>query len=420
MRAKTRRAVVGALSGVLAIVGAACSSSGSTAKSSAETTPTTTANLALLGPGKAATGAPLKIGFIYAGQTEAIDDRPELATAQAAVKYVNEHLGGVAGRPLELLSCTDNLLPANAIDCANQMIAAKVPVVLQSQPTNPAPVMKLLAAAKIPYFSWEGVDQSILLSPYGWAIGNPLTVLGGPIKFAKDNDLKKVAMVYIDIPATASFRAIADPIYKKSGIALVATGIPPGTPDVAPQVQAALSKGAQEFVVVGDSTLCINTLKALKTLGFTGQTMINSQCVGGLAQAVPGGIKGVVVATIASNDPRDPEVALYDAVVAKYAPGTQAHGVNAEPGYAVVIAFARGVKDLDTSDVTPARIMQALTSMSPQTLPLLSGQTFQCNRKLAALTPAVCSNGAALETLDASGNVTRIEKFDLAPYLSLG
>jgi branched-chain amino acid transport system substrate-binding protein len=419
MRARSGLLVGGALLAALTLVTTACSSSTKTTNPSSGTT-STTANVALLGPPKAATGEPLKIGFIYVGETPAIDARPELATAQATVKYVNEYLGGVAGRPLELVTCADHLSPAGAGDCANQMLAAKVPVVLQSQPAAPQPIMKLLEPAKVPYFTVAGVDQSVLLSKYGYALGNPLTVIGAPIKTAKDDGVKKVGMVYIDIPALAGFKGIAQPLYDKSGIGLVSTGIPPGTPDVTPQVQAALSSGAEEFMVIGDSTLCINTLKALKTLGFTGKILINVQCLGGLAAAVPGGIAGVMVATTSSSDPRDPDVALYDAIAAKYASGTPAHGVNAEPGYAVVMGFARAMKGLKAGAVTSADIVQALTSMSPQRVPLLADQTFQCNRKIAPLTPAVCSNGAAIETLDAAGDVTKTESFDLQPYINLG
>jgi branched-chain amino acid transport system substrate-binding protein len=422
MAGKARHMVLGgALLSALTIVGSACSSSGSTPKSSSDSTPTTTANVALLGPAKAATGAPLKIGYIYAGQTQSLDTRPELAIAQATVKYINEHLGGVAGRPLELLPCTDNFSPANATDCANQMIAAKVPVVLSAQPSEPAAVMKVLEPAKIPFFIWSGVDQSVFLSPDGYALGNPLILLAAPIKLAKQDGTKKVAMVYIDLPAAGALTSIGGPLYTKAGLSLLATAVPPGTPDMTPQIQAALSRGAQKFLVVGDTGFCISALKALKTLAFTGQTVINSACFSpDVAKAVPGGVDGLKVATIDALDPKDREVALYEAVAAKYAPGTPPHAGGNSGGYAVVLGFARAMTALSASNVTPSGIAAALKSMAPQPMPLLSGQTFTCDRKLAPLTPAVCSNGAALVTLGASGNVKQIEGFDAAPYLKLG
>ena len=56
----------------------------------------------VLGPAKAATGSPVKIGFITDGKSATIDNSSEIPAAQAAAKYVNEHLGGVAGHAITL------------------------------------------------------------------------------------------------------------------------------------------------------------------------------------------------------------------------------------------------------------------------------------------------------------------------------
>jgi branched-chain amino acid transport system substrate-binding protein len=417
MTVKRSRATAGiVLLGAVAIITAACSSGGSTTSASA-----TTANPAVLGPVKAATGEPLKIGYIYAGQTQTTDDRPELAMARATVKYVNQHLGGVAGRPLELVVCADNVTPAGATDCTNQMLAAKVPVVLQSEPANPAQVVKLLEPAKVPYFTWQGADASLLTSADASVIGNPLILLAAPIKLAKDDGVKKVAMVYVDVPAAAQLKVIAAPLYKNAGLGLVSTAVPLGTPDVTPQIQAALSDGAKEFLVVGDDSLCINSLKALKTLGFNGKTVTNTNCLktdGG--KSLPGGIDGVTLAAIESPDASNGDVALFHAVAATYAPGTPTDQGLASAGYAVVLGFARAMTDLSAGDVTPAVVAAALKAMPPQTMPLLTGETFRCSRTVAVLTPGVCSNGGALVTLKPNGVVQQSTTFDATPYLKAG
>jgi branched-chain amino acid transport system substrate-binding protein len=421
MRAKGSSALVaGALVAVLALGAVACSSSGSSGGASG-TTVDNAANAALLGPKKPATGAPLKIGYIYAGQTQTIDDRAELAVAQATVKYVNDHLGGVTGRPLELVTCADQLTPSGATDCANQMLAAKVPVVLQSEPANPAPILKVLAPAKVPYFTWEGADAQLLTSPDSNVLGNPLIVLAGPIKLAKDDGVNKVAMIYVDVPAAAQLKVLGNTLFKNAGVGLVTTAVPLGTPDVTPQVQAGISAGAKEFLVIGDDSLCVNSLKALKTLAFTGKVVTNTNCLASsAAKALPGGFDGLVLATIASPDTKDQDVARYHAVVATYAPGTSLEGTSTPGGYATVMGFVRAMTGLAAGDVTPTGIAAQLKAMAPQPLPLLSTETFQCNRKVSSLTQAVCSNGGALITLDANGDVKQSESFDAAPYIKLG
>jgi hypothetical protein len=53
-------------------------------------------------------------------------------------------------------------------------------------------------------------------------------------------------------------------------------------------------------------------------------------------------------------------------------------------------------------------------------MPLLGGQTFQCNRKAVSLTPSACSRAVTILTLDASGKVAKAEPFDPTPYTLLG
>jgi branched-chain amino acid transport system substrate-binding protein len=402
---------------VTALAASACGSSSSSGSATA-----TTANAAavnkLLGPKNVATGAPLKIGIITAGQTQAVDDRPELTMAQATVKYVNEHLGGIAGRPIELVSCADLTTPAGATSCANQMLAAKVPIVIDAEPANPSSTLKVLQSANVPYFTWEGADATLLESPDATTLGNPLAVLAAPIKLGKEDNVTKVAMVYSDVPAAGQLVGIAKPFYKNADMGLITTAVPLGTPDVTPQAQAALSAGAKEFLIVGDNSLCVSTLKALNTLGFKGKVVGNMNCLTG--NAVPGGFDGLVQANISTPDPSNPDVALFQAVGATYAPGTPATSAGlADAGYAIVMGFQRAMKGIQPNALTSAGMAAQIKAMPPETMPLLAGQTFQCNRKVAPLTPAVCSNGAALVFLKPNGEVEKSESFDAGPYLKL-
>ena len=413
MAAKRRRLLIGGAL-VLALVGTGCSSG----SSSGGATTTSAPGAAALGPVNRATGAPLTIGYISAGQAQTIDNTNEITIAQATVKYVNEHLGGVAGRPLVLLTCQDHLTPTGATDCANQMLAAKVPVVLGSSPANPAPILKLLEPAGVPFFTQQGADTNQLYSKDSYLMGNPLVLLAAPIKVAKDTGVKKVAMVYVDVPAAAQLKVIAVPMYQKAGLDLLSTAVPLGSPDLTPQVQAALSGGAQQFLIVGDTSLCVNTLKALKTLGFNGRVASNLNCLTSeAAKAIPGGFTGLDVPGTYINDGKNPDSALLRAIAATYAPGTPTDETGqAVFGFMAVTSFDRAMKDLTAANATAAGMTAAFATMAPQPMPLLPGQTFQCNRLQAKLTPSVCSNGGAIVTVDASGKTTKSQTFSAAPF----
>jgi branched-chain amino acid transport system substrate-binding protein len=394
----------------LSAIAAAC---GDKASSSADHS-TTTVDLSVLGTPKPAKGTPLKIGWISDGGGAATDGPGEKAATGAAVKYVNEYLGGVQGRPIELVWCETALTPAGATDCANQMVTAKVPIVLASTPGVADPIVKVLTEAKIPFLVHTAVDQSVVLSADAYVLTNVLGFLATPVKIAKDKGYKKVATLIIDLPVSVGpVKAIEQPLYDKAGIAVDYTAVPPGTPDMTPQVQAAASKNPDMFVIIGDPTFCTAGLSALKTVGFKGTIFINQQCMSpDLAKSVPGGTKDVLVGTaqaLAAGE--DHESKLYTAVMAKYAPGVAPFQTIRPNAYAAVLGFARAMSG-STGEVTPDSVRATFASAQPQPMPLLSGETFKCDGTLFKLTPAVCSTGMAVATLDADGNVVKMEPVD--------
>jgi branched-chain amino acid transport system substrate-binding protein len=420
MRRKPERGLVAVVVvSLIALMGSACSSSSSNSTATNGTTGTTV-NPAVLGSVNKATGTPVKVGFIYDGQTQTLDDRAQFTLAKATADYANEYLGGVAGHPVHLVGCTDNLTPSGATDCANQLLAAKVAVVLESEPAQPASVMKVLSAAHVTYFVYQGADASLVANTYATVMTNPLAILAAPVKLAKEDAVTKVAMLYADVPAAAQITVIGQPVFKNNGLDLITTAVPLGTPDMTPQIQAALSSGAKEFVVVGTNAFCVSALKGLKTLGFTGKTVTNLNCIATDAGKSIGGMANVVVASTESLDASNADVTLFHAIGAKYAPGTPATDAGeASSGYAVTMGFVRAMKDLAPSDVTPAAVTAELVAMQPQTMPLLAGQTFQCNRKASTLLSSVCSNGAALVSLTPTGEIAKSESFDASAYLKL-
>jgi branched-chain amino acid transport system substrate-binding protein len=420
MGTRTWRVLVGgALAVALTTLTAACGSSSDSGDTTSDTGMSKAAISKALGPEKEATGTPLKVGYVYAGQAQAVDNENEGTLAEATAKYVNEHLGGVAGHPIDLRLCADHGTPAGATECANELLRDDVAIVLAGNPVNSAPVLDVLEPEKVPFFVQTAAEAALVTSPDASILGNPIAFLAAAMKNAQDADVEKEAIVYVDIPAAAQLPAIGKPLFQNGGIELIGTAVPLGTPDVTPQIQAAITDGAEQFLIVGDVTLCVNSLKALKTLDFDGEAVSNMNCVKDpSADAIPGGWDGLVVPTTRVQVPSNPETEVVEAVAAKYAPGTPTDDTGqAVLGYIIVSALQRAMTDLDPAQATAAGISAELLAMSPQPVPLLPGQTFQCDRKKSTLTPASCSNGIAIVTYDADGKPVEQETFDATPYL---
>jgi len=405
---------------------AACSSSSKSTSNSSQagssTTPgasattaqgsaTTTAAASAFGPAKPATGTALKIGFITDGKTASIDNSSEVPAAQAAVKYVNQYLGGINGHPITLDVCDDQQTPSGATDCGNQMVSDGVAAVLNSVSGQDTSMFTPVAAAQIPFVGYSHSGMNILAAKTGaYVLTNGISSsFAAPAKIAQAAGAKRAAEVVIDVPGASGAAKILDPAFYKNagGITVDVVAIPPGTADMTPQITAELAKNPDQWHVLGDVPFCTSAIKAIKASGSTKPIVVIQQCIAsGSSASIPGGYAGIIEVTTATTAPSDPDVKLYLAAMSTWASGTPpfVNGVTSE-GFATVLGFARAMSGL-TSDPTPANIEAAFASMSPQPLPFGGGITFQCDGKQVSLTPAVCSTGALQATLDQSGNPT--------------
>ncbi|MCU4186356.1 ABC transporter substrate-binding protein [Acidiferrimicrobium sp. IK] len=406
-----RKVVVGAAASMALLV-SACGSSSSSTPGSSGTTATTASGASAasaLGTPDAATGPTLTVGYITDGQNGSINNLSEIPAAQAAVSYINGYLGGVgAGHDvLKLDVCNDQDTPSGATNCANQMITAKVPIVLNNTSGQDGGIYSALVAGNVPMMTYQTAVAAQLTGKLSYVLSNGVaSSFAAPAALAKQLGAKQAAIFGIDVPAVTGPAKQLDPLFfKNAGLPIDVVPIAPGTADMTPQVQAEISKGTNFIEVLGDVSFCTSALKAMKTLNYSGTISIIAQCQdAGSYKGIPGGYAGVYETTVASTLPSDPDVKIYEAAMSKYANGTPpfANGVT-QGGFAVVLGFARATKSLSGTP-TPASIEAAITGMAPATMPFGAGGTFQCNGKQLAIAPDVCSSGALSAKLDTQGN----------------
>ena len=365
-----------------------------------------------------ASDGPIKVGFVSDGRSDAIDNSAETPAAQAAAAYVNEHLGGVAGRPIELITCETHQTPAGAQDCVAELASAGVIAILNGVSGQGETLSAQANEAGIPYVTNGGLSQAIFNAPLSFVIGNGLGALVGPAAVAAENGLTQAGIIVIDVPAAVDpVRQAAPLFYGNARVRADVIAIAPGTPDMTPQVQAAISKGAQQFAIIGDETFCTSAMQAIQTLGFEGETIVVRTCIGD-ASIAEADVEGVRVISGTSDDPNDAEVALYNSVMSE-------HGAVIDPsahvGYSVVLAWARAMAGHGDGEVTPTSVVETMIAMEPALLPIgPDGATFQCNRMAVAIAPAICAAGIAIYTLDENGVGTGTSFLDLTDVLTLG
>ncbi len=365
-----------------------------------------------LGKPNKASGTPITVGLISDGKTTTVDNTNEVEAAQAAVSYANNYLGGIGGKPIKLKVCTDKGTPSGATDCATQMVDAKVPAVIVSVSGQMGSIYEGLKGSGIPLIAGSSNDQPVLLSSDAFVLQDGLGYsIAGPALVAKNAGIDKAAILVTDVPAASGpIAAIGGTIYKNAGVALDVVAVPPGTADMTPQVQAALSKNPGQFSIVGDPTFCTSAIKAIKTVGFKGNVVVIPQCIdASSAKAIPGGFTGATVVTPLTNDPKSSDYQKYLAVMKKYAPGASTGGV-APGGYSTTLGFITGMAG-NTGDVTAANVESTMKAMAATPLPLGEGINFQCNSPITFI-PNLCSTQVLQGKLNAKGTMTSSKVLD--------
>jgi branched-chain amino acid transport system substrate-binding protein len=386
-----------------AIAVAGCSSSGNS-HSSASETPSAASDV--LGAKKPATGDPVSIGFVYDGVSDAQDLSAELTGAKASVQYINEYLGGIGGRPIKLDACSTDQTPSGAAKCVTQFATDKVLAAINADSGQQASMLPQLATAGIPVFVGATLDQKTLTMPGISVMENGLGYgLAGPAKLAEQAGYATAAIIAPDLPSSAGAIKVAAPLfYGNAKVKVDVVPVPPDAADMTPEIQAELSHSPGQFHIIGVPAFCARAIQALRSVNYTGDIIVISNCIDSTTAKTAGSLKGLKIVTVSSSDPNSAEFKLFSAVINKYAAGADlASGVTS--GYQATVGLARGLGRL-TGDVTRASIATALKTMVATPMPLADGITFKCDgHQVPVLAPNICSTDVLAGTLDADGKI---------------
>ncbi|MEZ5141033.1 MAG: ABC transporter substrate-binding protein [Acidimicrobiales bacterium] len=390
----------------VACAGSSTTVGGSRAEGSLATTPAD-----LLGAKRPASAEPVKVGFVTEGQATTVDTSDEERAAKATVAFLNDHRGGIGGRPIDLVTCDMKVDPAVAGDCANRLIAEGVVAVTLAQSTVTDALWKPLHAAGIPLIVLSGFSDALLADDQStFVMVNPAAALFGlPVAAAKAANATRISFVVIDVPqATDLLEAKGPPIVKRAGLEYDIVRVPLGTADMTPQMRGVKDSGAGVVHVLGNDAFCIAAFKGLRDVGYTGSVSAVSQCLtDSTREALGAGLEGIgVQATLASGAVDDPTYQLFQAVMATY--GSEVRepaGPYALGGYSAVATLAAALETIQ-GEVTPASVIDTIKHMPETPLPGGGGVTFKCGGSAMPGQPAICTNQWLRSTLDANGQST--------------
>lgn len=396
-----RRACALVLAAVFAVVAAACESSDDATDTGPAATPDA------LGTPRAATGTPVKLGFVSEGKASFVDNSVEGASARATVKWLNEYRNGIAGHRIELVECDTEGIQAKATDCASTFVREGVVAVVFNELAVAEELWSVLHTAGIPTMT-TAMQGDPPRDPETSFILTDLVAAGVqvPLAVAKEAKTEKASVVVIDVPGAAdTYRQLGTALFRDAGIELTIIPIAPGTPDMTAQLAPLAKNGTGMVDVLGDPTFCIAAFNALAQTGYTGRIVTLNPCMSDATREQVDGqtLEHIVMAAPAAIGVDDPSMRTFYAVIAKYAPTIPHDDPMAVNVFQLVSALQDASTGVDANDVSPSTLIAAIKAMPEKELQAAAGMRYRCNGKAVPESPAICTRGALVTTLNDRG-----------------
>ncbi len=399
-------------------------------------------------PSGEATGEPIRIG-VQNLEGDPNGSFPEFSIAiQAAADYVNAELGGLGGRPIEIVLCKSIVSPDDSQRCANELSADGVDLAI-STINFFGNHFSIYKGSDIPVLAVTPITIADFTSPGVFAIGAGGGCLGvhtGLIQFATDEieelegiTVSKVSVPWADTPpGVVCYNDLeAKPLDVINGTEpgdaaragerpdLTHIGVPlaPATPDATPQATEVLDFDPDVIVFSGQGADCWNLVDALGRVGWTPDQVplvLSGACIDFTAMKAAGDLAKGIYLTGTENGLLSPLEGL-EGQHLEDATTYQTKGLEygmteddlfkgfAGQGFTAIMSLWQIAQTID-GDVTGASISEAY-SATDGTQPSFGNSPLNCS---GAPEPyvAVCGSSISVGQWDGEKLVTVIERLN--------
>jgi branched-chain amino acid transport system substrate-binding protein len=227
----------------------------------------------------AAKGRPIHLFFLNYNGSATGPNYPETGQAVTAMTdYINNQLGGVHGRPIDVQFCSIDGSVAAATTCADQAVSVKPDVVAWAPTPVDTNIVSITNAAKIPDFTFLWYTPSLT----GKLAFDPNNFLDNGYASVLENEKAlggtSVAFIIINVPGAIAGVTTIDPLAKKLGITVYQDLVPLTAADITPQFEAAMAQKPSAMVVIGGPNVCLAAMQAREALDYTGRFYQISAC----------------------------------------------------------------------------------------------------------------------------------------------
>jgi branched-chain amino acid transport system substrate-binding protein len=337
--------------------------------------------------------SPIAIGWVNAqGGPVAFPEATN--AAQAAANYVNAELGGVGGHPLQIHTCFIAQAEEEGQKCGQQLVADKAvdAVAFGAVVTGNQSFASVINGQKPVMIGVSVAPSDAKHSNYFLLYGSSTSVLGPWGTYGRDVlHAKTVAEIYPNQAGSTDAAAAMKAGLEKAGLKVKSVGYDPQATDLLGPLTAAGAQTADMVVPVTDAPGCINTAKALHSIGRTKNIVPPPLCLAAPVQQALGDFP-LWTYGIAQTLPTDTTAAdskAYVDTATRYGLSrADSEQVFAALAWGQILTYVKLMNAVGADKITPDALAQQLKNFKG---PLIMGAPeVQCGKYPDQ--PAVCND----------------------------
>lgn len=350
---------------------------------------------------------PVVIGMINQEDTP-LGSFPEIRRAvEGGVAFVNAELGGVGGRPVELVTCITSFSPEQSAACAQEMVAADVVALVGGLDVTSDGSVPVLEANGIPQLG--GIPANIVEQQSEVTFFFSGGVTGGLAAFlahAADEGGDSAVLAYGEFDSfEVAANDYAAPVAELLGIDLELVSYPLTATDFLPVLTRAAESEPDAIIVAAAGSACAPIMRTYADLGIEAQLYLVGACADEeIIEASDGAYEGVIFNT--EGPPASVETVegeIFTSVNELYAAGEGAGaGTVGLRGFMNLFAL---LDELGPDAVSRESILEAVRASDAR--PSFWGHPYTCDGAQIDGLPALCAPQQSVFLVEEPGeNVT--------------
>jgi branched-chain amino acid transport system substrate-binding protein len=342
----------------------------------------------------AAEGEAIKVGHINQEDVP-IGSYPEVRLgAEAAVEFINAELGGVDGRPIELVECIANFSVEGSQACAQEMVQAGVVAVTGGLDIMSGGSIPILEQNGIPYVGGIPVNFDEMQSPLSFQFsgGSP----GAMTAFASDaieQGQETVAVVYAEFAPVESAARYGIDLLNDAGVNVAEVSYPIVATDLLPVVSEAAQSDPDAILMFAADAACVRSMQTLRDLEVDADLyMVGSCAAPAILEEAGDAAEGTVFSIEGPFLDMDTGVVdgpLYAEAARRYGPdGYQAQSAGTVTFRSIMNLWV-ALNEIGAADLTPEAVASWFRERVDQ--PSFDGHPYTCDGTQVPGLPALCA-----------------------------